>query len=47
MASLMHLSVLSPRVGGGGRQLTGIDIKGWYLSRDFDVFPMPQGREGK
>ena len=33
---LMHLSMLSPRVGGGGRHTPGICIQGCPLGRDFE-----------
>ena len=42
---IMHLSMLSPRVGGGGAcNPREIDIEDWYLGWDFEIFPMP-GRE--
>ena len=42
---LMHLSMLSPRVGGGGTSDPGdFDIKGCHLGRDFDIHLMPVGR---
>ena len=41
----MHLSIISPTVWGGAGNPWEIDIKGWYLGRDFDIFPMSQERE--
>ena len=43
--SFMHLSMLSPRVGGGGVYLWEIDSESLPLGRDFDTYALPHGRE--
>ena len=43
---LMHLSMLSPGVGGGGgNYLREIDSESLSLGRDFDTYALPHGRE--
>ena len=41
----MHLSMLSPRVGGRGSYLREIDSESLPLGREFDTYALPHGRE--
>ena len=41
----MHLSMLSPRVGGGGGYPREIYSASFFLGGDFDIQVLPWGRE--